>query len=451
MLGHIDNQAQPPRVTPILVVGHCETGDMDLVSLLLGIVIGTVLGVVVGKFALGSKGGDDSATIAALSATKDLQEKRIVELQGYLDAVRDAEQKRGETDNAVINKLEPVTLMLKQLGDSVKTMENERGNQYTSVVDALRLNVEKTETLTGLTAGLKAALGSGGSSNVRGNWGEHQLRRIIEAAGLVEHADFNTQVRVDALDDNDKGGRPDLVVHLPGDRHIIIDSKVPTNAYMDAMEAAAEGRDNAVLLRKHADEVRKHMKDIHSRKYTVKLGGSADYVIMSVPSEAILNAALGVDPKLYEDALDLNIALVSPNVLFMSLKSIAFMWHQQEQFEKVHVIVDLGKALYTEFYNLAGLVKALGNNFGTALNSFNAVVAKLNGGLLGAAKALPGSASAAIPEVTPVTKTVNSPKVDRYPKPDPNALELDQVMSANADELEIFDEESTMDSDDDSK
>ncbi|MEY4313031.1 MAG: hypothetical protein RLZZ319_540, partial [Actinomycetota bacterium] len=276
---------------------------MDLVSLIIGLVIGAIVGVVVGKFALGSSAGGDAATVAALTATKDLQEKRIVELQGYLDAMRDAEQKRGETDNAVINKLEPVTLMLKQLGDSVKTMENERGNQYTSVVDALRLNVEKTETLTGLTAGLKAALGSGGSSNVRGNWGEHQLRRIIEAAGLVEHADFNTQVRVDALDDGDEGGRPDLVVHLPGDRHIIIDSKVPTNAYMDAMEAAAEGRDNAVLMRKHADEVRKHMKDIHKRKYTVKLGGSADYVIMSVPSEAILNAALGVDPKLYEDAL----------------------------------------------------------------------------------------------------------------------------------------------------
>ncbi len=420
---------------------------MDMIIYLaIGLVVGAVIGILVGRYVIGSSTGD-AATVAGLAATTELQQQRIAELQGFLDEFREKEAKRGTEDNAVMTKLEPVTLMLKQLGDSVRTMENERGNQYTSVVDALRISVEKTEKLTGLTAGLKAALGSGGSSNVRGGWGEHQLRRLIEAAGLVEHADFNTQVQVDALDDEGKKGRPDLVVHLPSDRHIIIDSKVPTNAYMEAVDAAAEGRDNTALLKKHAAEVRKHMKDIHDRKYTVKLSGSADYVIMFVPSETILTAALNADAALYDDALDMNIALVSPNVLFMSLKSIAFLWHQQEQFEKVHVIVDLGKALYSEFYSLADLVKKLGDHFGTALNAFNSVVSKMNGGLLRAAKALPGSASAAMPTVTPVTKAVTSPKVDKYPKPDADALELDTVMSVNADELEIFDEQTTMDTD----
>lgn len=422
---------------------------MEIVYLLIGLVVGAVAGVVIGKFVLGTKGnsGDSAEIIARLETKADMQEARITELTTHLNELRAKDAQRGTEDNAVINKLEPVTLMLKQLGESVRTMENERGNQYTSVVDALKLTQEKTESLAGVATGLKAALGSGGSSNVQGGWGEHQLRRIIEAAGLVEHADFNTQVRVDALDDNGKGGRPDLVVHLPGDRHIIIDSKVPTNAYMDAMEASAEGRDNAALMRKHAEQVRKHMKDIHDRKYTVKLGGSADYVIMSVPSEAILNAALNIDPKLYEDALDLNIALVSPNVLFMSLKSIAFMWHQQEQFEKVHVIVDLGKALYKEFYNLADRVQKLGGHLGTVLNSYNEVVGKMNGGLLSAAKALPGSASADMPVVAPVTKSVSSTK--KYPEPESDALDLDQVLAVNADELEIFDTESTMDTDGD--
>lgn len=422
---------------------------MELIYLFVGLAVGAAIGFLVAKLRT-PKGDNDVATVAALTATTELQNQRITELTDTIALLREKEANRTAEDNAVINKLEPVTLMLKQLGDSVRTMENERGNQYTSVVDALRMTQEKTETLAGVTSGLKAALGSGGSSNVRGGWGEHQLRRLIEAAGLVEHADFNTQVQVDALDEDDKKGRPDLVIHLPGDRHIIIDSKVPTNAYMDAIEASAEGKDNTALLRKHAEEVRKHMKEINKRKYTVKLGGSADYVIMFVPSEAILTAALGADPKLYDDALELNIALVSPNVLFMSLKSIAYLWHQQEQFDKVHVIVDLGKALYTEFFNLATLVKKLGDNFGTALNSFNAVVAKMNGGLLTAAKALPGSASAAMPVVAPVTKSLTEHK--KYPEPDPDALPLDVVMSANADELEIFDEESTMDTDgDDSK
>lgn len=422
---------------------------MELIYLFVGLAVGAAIGFLVAKLRT-PKGDNDVATVAALTATTELQSQRITELTDTIALLREKEANRTAEDNAVINKLEPVTLMLKQLGDSVRTMENERGNQYTSVVDALRMTQEKTETLAGVTSGLKAALGSGGSSNVRGGWGEHQLRRLIEAAGLVEHADFNTQVQVDALDEDDKKGRPDLVIHLPGDRHIIIDSKVPTNAYMDAIEASAEGKDNTALLRKHAEEVRKHMKEINKRKYTVKLGGSADYVIMFVPSEAILTAALGADPKLYDDALELNIALVSPNVLFMSLKSIAYLWHQQEQFDKVHVIVDLGKALYTEFFNLATLVKKLGDNFGTALNSFNAVVAKMNGGLLTAAKALPGSASAAMPVVAPVTKSLTEHK--KYPEPDPDALPLDVVMSANADELEIFDEESTMDTDgDDSK
>lgn len=423
---------------------------MDMVIFLsVGLVIGGVIGVLLGKIVFASASGD-AATVAGLTATNAAMLDQVAELKTQIESMREAERLRLAEDNAVINKLEPVTLMLKQLGDTVRTMENERGNQYTSVVDALRLTGEKTESLAGLTAGLKAALGSGGSSNVRGGWGEHQLRRIIEAAGLVEHADFNVQVQVDALDDDDTKGRPDLVVHLPNDRHIIIDSKVPTNAYMEAVDAAAEGRDNTTLLKKHAAEVRKHMKDIRDRKYTVKLGGSADYVIMFVPSETILTAAVNADPALYDDALDMNIALVSPNVLFMSLKSVAFLWHQQEQFEKVHVIVDLGKALYTEFYNLAGLVKTLGNNFGTALNAYNLVVSKMNGGLLRAAKALPGSASAAMPVVEPVTKSVTSPKSDKYPRPEADAMELDVVMSVNADELEIFDEESTMDSNDDS-
>lgn len=423
---------------------------MDMVIFLsVGLVIGGVIGVLLGKIVFASASGD-AATVAGLTATNAAMLDQVAELKTQIESMREAERLRLAEDNAVINKLEPVTLMLKQLGDTVRTMENERGNQYTSVVDALRLTGEKTESLAGLTAGLKAALGSGGSSNVRGGWGEHQLRRIIEAAGLVEHADFNVQVQVDALDDDDTKGRPDLVVHLPNDRHIIIDSKVPTNAYMEAVDAAAEGRDNTTLLKKHAAEVRKHMKDIRDRKYTVKLGGSADYVIMFVPSETILTAAVNADPALYDDALDMNIALVSPNVLFMSLKSVAFLWHQQEQFEKVHVIVDLGKALYTEFYNLAGLVKTLGNNFGTALNAYNLVVSKMNGGLLRAAKALPGSASAAMPVVEPVTKSVTSPKSDKYPQPEADAMELDVVMSVNADELEIFDEESTMDSNDDS-
>ena len=443
MLGHTDNFRQFDVRIP------CQTRGMDtLIYLVIGLLVGAVVGILIGKFAL-AKSGTDGETVAALTMAKDIQDKRIAELQGFLDEFRDKEAKRTADDNVVVNKLEPVTLMLQQLGESVRLMENERGNQYTSVVDALRMTVEKTETLTGLTAGLKAALGSGGSSNVRGGWGEHQLRRLIEAAGLVEHADFNTQVQVDALDEDDKKGRPDLVVHLPSDRHIIIDSKVPTNAYMEAVDAAAEGRDNTALLKKHAGEVRKHMKDIRDRKYTVKLGGSADYVIMFVPSETILTAALNADPALYDDALDMNIALVSPNVLFMSLKSIAFLWHQQEQFEKVHVIVDLGKALYTEFYNLADLVKKLGDNFGTVLNSYNAVVSKMNGGLLRAAKALPGSASADMPAVVAVSKAVTAPKVDKYPTPDPDALELDVVMSTNAEELEIFDEETTMDVDGD--
>ena len=423
---------------------------MELIYLVVGLAAGAAIGWLVAKIR-SPKASDDTATVAALTATKELHEQRIAELTTTLELLREKEANRNADDNAVINKLEPVTLMLKQLGDSVRTMENERGNQYTSVVDALRVTQEKTETLAGVATGLKAALGSGGSSNIRGGWGEHQLRRLIEAAGLVEHADFNTQVQVDALDEDDSKGRPDLVIHLPGDRHIIIDSKVPTNAYMDAIDASAEGKDNTALLRKHAEEVRKHMKEINKRKYTVKLGGSADYVIMFVPSEAILTAALGADPKLYDDALELNIALVSPNVLFMSLKSIAYLWHQQEQFDKVHVIVDLGKALYTEFFNLAGLVKKLGDNFGTALNSFNAVVAKMNGGLLSAAKALPGSASAAMPTVAPVTKSLTEQK--KYPAPDPDALALDVVMATNAEELDIFDGESTMDSDgeDDSK
>jgi hypothetical protein len=126
---------------------------MDMIIYLaIGLVVGAVIGILVGRYVMASSSGD-AVTVAGLTATTELQQQRIVELQGFLDEFREKEAKRGAEDNAVMTKLEPVTLMLTQLGESVRIMENERGNQYTSVVDALRISGEKTEKLTGRPQG----------------------------------------------------------------------------------------------------------------------------------------------------------------------------------------------------------------------------------------------------------------------------------------------------------
>ena len=320
--------------------------------------------------------------------------------------------------------------MLKQLSDSVRTMENERGTQFNAIDKALKQAREDAEKLTTVTFGLKSALGN---ANVRGHWGETQLRRVVEAAGLVEHVDFTTQVHK-AGDDDTAAARPDMVINLPENAHIVVDSKAPLVKYMEAMEVAEQGGDTKALLKEHARHVRGHVKTLADKKYWEKFSDTADYVILFLPSEAVLAEALSADPALYEDALKMNVALVSPNGMFTTLKSVAYIWRQHSQTEEVVKIVHLGQALFTSLGQAAAEVGKMGGHLSTVVQAYNDLVAKMEGGVLRAAKKFPGINMEGLKELAPIEKEPREIKTERFPEP----LALpDGLDDSEFDEIEI--------------
>ncbi|MEN9740430.1 MAG: hypothetical protein RLZ72_696 [Actinomycetota bacterium] len=422
---------------------------MELIYLVVGIAAGAAIGWLLAK-SRAPKNAGDATTVAALTATNDAYVVQIAGLQEQIAELRAAEDARKADENAIIQKLAPIDTLLKQLGDSVRTMENERGTQFNAIDKALKQAKEDSDKLTTVTHGLKSALGS---ANVRGHWGETQLRRVIEAAGLVEHVDFTAQVHK-AGDDETAAARPDMIINLPENAHIIVDSKVPLVKYMEAMELAENGGDPKALLKEHAKHVRGHVKTLADKKYWEKFADTADYVILFLPSEAVLAEALNADPALYEDALKQNVALVSPNGMFTTLKSVAYIWRQHSQTEEVVKIVHLGQALFKSLGQAAAEVSKMGGHLTTAVQAYNDLVQKLEGGVLRAAKKFPGINVEGLKELTPIDKEAREVKADRFP--DAKAIESG-LEAAEFDEIEIdlgdIPEASTMDTDgdDDSK
>ncbi|MFZ4504807.1 MAG: DNA recombination protein RmuC [Microbacteriaceae bacterium] len=399
------------------------------IFLAIGIAAGIAIGWLIARVQ-SPRAGADQALVAGLSATRDAQAIQIDDLKAQLEQLRSAEEARKSDESKVLQQLAPVELMLKQLSDSVRTMENERGTQFNAIDKALKQAREDAEKLTTVTFGLKSALGN---ANVRGHWGETQLRRVVEAAGLVEHVDFTTQVHK-AGDDDSAAARPDMVINLPENAHIVVDSKAPLVKYMEAMEVAELGGDAKALLKEHARHVRGHVKTLADKKYWEKFSDTADYVILFLPSEAVLAEALSADPALYEDALKMNVALVSPNGMFTTLKSVAYIWRQHSQTEEVVKIVHLGQALFTSLGQAAAEVGKMGGHLSTVVQAYNDLVAKMEGGVLRAAKKFPGINMEGLKELAPIEKEPREIKTERFPEP----LALsDGLDNSEFDEIEI--------------
>jgi DNA recombination protein RmuC len=399
------------------------------IFLAIGIAAGIAIGWLIARVQ-SPRAGADQALVAGLSATRDAQAIQIDDLKAQLEQLRSVEEARKADESKVLQQLAPVELMLKQLNDSVRTMENERGTQFNAIDKALKQAREDAEKLTTVTFGLKSALGN---ANVRGHWGETQLRRVVEAAGLVEHVDFTTQVHK-AGDDDSAAARPDMVINLPENAHIVVDSKAPLVKYMEAMEVAEQGGDAKALLKEHARHVRGHVKTLADKKYWEKFSDTADYVILFLPSEAVLAEALSADPALYEDALKMNVALVSPNGMFTTLKSVAYIWRQHSQTEEVVKIVHLGQALFTSLGQAAAEVGKMGGHLSTVVQAYNDLVAKMEGGVLRAAKKFPGINMEGLKELAPIEKEPREIKTERFPEP----LALsDGLDNSEFDEIEI--------------
>ncbi len=312
------------------------------------------------------------------------------------DAKGDISQKQ----QAIDSLLKPVADTLKRYEDQIKALESSRQQAYGNIEAQLKQVALSTQQLQKDTYSLGQALRT---PQIKGRWGELTLRRIVELAGMTEHVDFLEQVSVDT----DEGRqRPDMIVHIPGGGTLVVDSKVPLNAYLDAVAAQSDESRSACLLR-HSQQVKSHVRGLSSKAYWNQFEQSPNYVIMFIPGESFFAAALEADQNLFEEALASKVILASPSSLMSILSGQARSW-RMEQFQKnAEEIRILGGELYDRISKFVDNFGGVGRALEQAVSSYDKAVGSLERRVLVSARKfreLGATAQAEIAEVEPVER-----------------------------------------------
>jgi DNA recombination protein RmuC len=263
----------------------------------------------------------------------------------------------------------------------VRKVEAERRDAFGQLhgqIEAMRAGQER---VSGEAAKLVNALRN--APKARGRWGEQQLRNVLESCGLAEHTDFRMEVSVAGED----GGRlrPDAIVRVPGGKSLIIDAKVSLNAYQDAFGAVDEA-ERQLALTAHTQSMRAHVSALGAKAYWSQFDDAPDYVIMFVPGEHFLTAALEHDPKLWEDAFERRVLLATPTNLIAIARTVSAVWRQEKLAEQASEIAALGKELYARLAVMGDHVGKLGKNLATATTAYNSFVGSLESQVLTSAR-----------------------------------------------------------------
>lgn len=353
---------------------------LGLNALLIGLILGGFIGYRVAK----RKGGGSEATkIAALLATE-------AELRAQLKRADEKSKEQAlqqEQENKVLLELAPVKQQLEQMQSTVQRLEKERIEQFSTISEQLKSAIEIDENLRKQTQALSQALTS---NSLRGVWGETQLRKLVELAGLIKHADFSEQATITS---GEKSGRADMIINLPGNKTLAIDSKVPFDKYQEAsaiseLALAEEQERRKRLLSEHVKALKGHIDELASRAYWEGLDSSPDFVICFVPTESLLSSALELEPALLEYAFRKNVALASPVSLFSVLKTINYIWRQNADENQVRSMLKLGRELYERVGKVAELAADLGTKITSTVKSYNSFVSSLESRMLVTARKL---------------------------------------------------------------
>jgi DNA recombination protein RmuC len=310
----------------------------------------------------------------ALSAQfNEIGTKLLTEAQKqFLDRADARFNQASEKSEAQLKTLlQPVEATLKRYEEGLTKVEKERVGSYEALREAVTLLHAGHAQVRDETAKLVSALRH--SPKSRGRWGEQSLKNVLEQAGLSQFADFQTEVSVDT---DDGRLRPDVIVRLPGGRKLIIDAKCSLNAFLDASEEVDETVRTA-HLKAHAQSIRNHAMQLGGKNYWDRFGDAADYVVMYIPGEHFLTAALEQDGSLWEWAFERRVLLATPTNLVAIARTVASVWRQEKIAEEAAEIARLGKELHARLATMGGHVVKLGRNLELATGAYNSMVGSL--------------------------------------------------------------------------
>jgi DNA recombination protein RmuC len=329
--------------------------------------------------------------------------------KAHKDFLEKAGERFSEADKASQAKLQsllqPVEATLKRYEEGLQRVEKERVDHYAGLREAVELVRTGQGQVRDETRNLVNALRA--SPKARGRWGEQSLKNVLEQAGLSPYIDFQTEVSVNT---DDGRLRPDVIVRLPGGRKLVIDAKCSLNAYLDACDEVDDEKRSA-CFRAHVASIRNHAQQLGSKAYWAQFGDAADYVIMYIPGEHFLGAALEQDPTLWDWAFERRVLLATPTNLVAIAKTVASIWRQERLAEAAQEIASLGRELHSRLATMNEHMTRVGKNLATANSAYNQMVGSFESQVLTQAKRFEtlGAGSAKALDTPPMVEVAPRP------------------------------------------